>query len=172
MFPGAVNADFSGFPGSFWQRPRVLLGTCIRFILLGGEAALTEELPNPREIRSEAELEHFARRRARQSSRFSDELDSDEPPEPSKVHHRAITSLYAGTATAAGHLNGRVRVLGLSTCPRYTDLSGHVNYLFSISPPGHASHFQVRRRSIVNSEPCYGSGASMRSGNTPRLIKT
>jgi hypothetical protein len=95
----------------------VLLGTCIRFILLGGEAALMEELPKARENRSEAELEHFARRRARQSSRFSDELDSDEPPEPSKVHHRAITSLYAGTAPEAGRLNGRVRVLDLPTCP-------------------------------------------------------
>ena len=117
LFPGAVNADFSGFSGSFWQRPKVLLGTCIRFILLGGEAALTEELPNTREIRSEAELEDFEQRLARQNSGFSYEFDSDGFPEPSKVHHRAITPLYAGTAPEAGRLNGKVRVLGLSTCP-------------------------------------------------------
>jgi hypothetical protein len=121
LFPGAVNADLAGYAGSFWKRAMGLLGTCICFILSGGNLEeLTEDLrhqplPNAREIRSEAESS--AQHRARQNSVFSDELDSDEPPEPSKAYHRAITSLYAGTDPEASGLNGKVRVLGLPNCP-------------------------------------------------------
>ena len=121
LFPGAVNADFSGDAFSSWKRAKVLLGTSIYFILSGGDLDVLiedfrrDELSNARQVRSEAE--DSAQRFARQNSGFSDELDSDEPPEPSKVYHRAITPLYAGTAPEAGRLNGRVRVLGLSTCP-------------------------------------------------------
>jgi len=119
LFPGAVNADLTGYAGSFWQRLKGLLGTCVCFILSGGDLeALTEdmrreELPNAREIRSGAEAS--AQRRARQNSGISEELDSDEPTEPSKVYHRAITSLYAGTDPEASQLNGKVR--GLPNCP-------------------------------------------------------
>ena len=121
LFPGAVNADLSTYEGSAWKRAKGLLGTYISFILSGGGLeALTEDLrrnevSNARQVRSEAE--YSAQRRARRNSGFSDELDSDEPPEPSKVYYRAITSLYAGTEPAARHLNGRVRVLCLPTCP-------------------------------------------------------
>ena len=121
LFPGAVNADLSGYAGSFWKRAKGLLGTCICFILSGGDLeALTEdirrdEVSNARQARSEAE--HSAQRRARQNSGFSDEVDPDEPPEPSKVYHRAITSLYAGTDPEASELNGKVRVLSLPNPP-------------------------------------------------------
>jgi hypothetical protein len=120
LFPGAVNADLSGYAGSFWQRAKGLLGTCICFILSGGDLeALTEDmrheqLPNARAIRSEAQSS--VQGRVRQNSGISedDELDSDEPAGPSKGYHRAITSLYAGTDPEASRLNGKVRVLGLS----------------------------------------------------------
>jgi hypothetical protein len=116
LFPGAVNADLSGYAGSFWKRLRGLLGTCICFILSGGDLeALTEdlrrdELPNAQEIRSEAQSSaQVAQRRVRQNSGISNDLDTDEPPEPSKEYHRAITSLYAGTDPEASQLNGKVR---------------------------------------------------------------
>lgn len=53
------------------------------------------------------------------SSEISEKHDSDEPPEPepSKVYHRAITSLYAGTSPEASRLNGKVRVLGTPKLP-------------------------------------------------------
>jgi hypothetical protein len=101
LFPGAVNADLSSYAGSSWKRAKGLLGTFISFMVSGGDLeALTEdfrrdELSNARQVCSEAE--HSAQRCARQNSGFSDELDSDEPPEPSKVYYRTITSLFAGT---------------------------------------------------------------------------
>lgn len=120
LFPGAVNADLAGYAGSFWQRAKGLLGTCVCFILSGGDLeALTEDmrheqLPNARAIRSgvESSVQH----RVRQNSGISEDegLDSDQPPESSKGYHRAITSLYAGTDPEASRLNGKVRVLGLS----------------------------------------------------------
>jgi hypothetical protein len=121
LFPGAVNADLSGYAGSFWKRLKGLLGTCCCFILSGGDLeALTEdirreELSNARQMRTEAES--TVQRGVRQNSGIPEDLDSDEPPEPSKEYHRAITSLYAGTDPDASRLNGKVRVLGLPNCP-------------------------------------------------------
>jgi hypothetical protein len=165
LFPGAVNADLSGYAGSFWKRFRGLLGTCICFILSGGDLeALTEDLrrdegPIARQMRSGTEaVESTVQRGIRQNSGISDEHDSDDPREPSKEYHRAITSLYAGTDPEASGLNGKVRVLGLPNCPLIYRLTGHVKYLFSISPPGRATHFQVRRRSILSLEKGYGIG--------------
>jgi hypothetical protein len=54
--------------------------------------------------------ESTVHRGVRQNSGISEELDSDEPLEPSKEYHRAITSLYAGTDPEASRLNGKVRV--------------------------------------------------------------
>jgi hypothetical protein len=50
----------------------------------------------------------------RYASGEDDDLDSDEP---SKVYHRAITSLFAGTAPEASQLNGKVCLPGLSKFP-------------------------------------------------------
>lgn len=114
LFPGAVNADLSGYAGSFWKRFRGLLGTCICFILSGGDLeALTEDLrrdegPIARQMRSGTEaVESTVQRGIRQNSGISDEHDSDDPREPSKEYHRAITSLYAGTDPEASGLNGK-----------------------------------------------------------------
>jgi len=133
-FPGAVNADLSGYAGSFWQRLKGLLGTCICFILSGGDLeALTEDLrheeaSNTRALRSEAQSSaQLAQRQVRQNTAFSSELDPDEPSEPSKVYHRAITSLCAGTDPDASQLNGKVRVI---RPPELSRLTGHVKYLF------------------------------------------
>jgi hypothetical protein len=65
-----------------------------------------EELPNTIELSFEAESSP----QRRQNSGVSGDPDSDEPREPSKVYHRAITSLYAGTDPEASRLNGKVRV--------------------------------------------------------------
>jgi hypothetical protein len=82
------------------------------------------------------------------------------------VIHRAITPLYAGTSPEAGQLSGRVGVSGLPTLTYR--LTGHIKMLYSISPPGHASHFQVRRRSITDLRLRYGTGVKIGSGNTTR----
>ena len=134
LFPGAVNADLSGYAGTFWQRFKGLLGTCVCFILSGGDLeALTEdlrrdELSGARRMRDG--VESTVQRGVRQNSGFSDNLDSDEPRESSKEYHRAITSLYAGTDPEASQLNGKVRVLALPNCPLIYRLTGHVKYLF------------------------------------------
>jgi hypothetical protein len=115
LFPGAVNADVMGYAESFWQGLKVVvLGTCICFILAvvdleaPTEDPSQEELPNTIEIRVEAESS--PQRPVRQNSGVSEDPDSGEPPEPSKVYHRAITSLYAGTDPEASRLNGKVRI--------------------------------------------------------------
>lgn len=82
LFPGAVKADLSGYAGSFLQRVKRLVGTCICFIVTGGDLeALAEDQP---------------------------QLPQLELSESSKVYHRATTSLYAGTAPEAGRLGGKV----------------------------------------------------------------
>jgi hypothetical protein len=181
LFPGAVNADLAGSAGSFLQRAKGLLGTCMCFILSGGSLeSLTDDLRREeqhaaRGIRSGAESSaQTAQRHVRQNSGISEELDSDEPLETAKVYHRAITSLYAGTDPGASRLNGKVRtrIRPLPELPLISRLTGHIKYLFSISPPGHASHFQVRRRSILNLGPGYGTGVRSRSRKTPRPMKT
>ena len=149
LFPGAANADLKGYAGSFIKRCTKLVGSCICFLFSGGDLeALTEDIPD-REHKMEA-------------IRYRD----DDPTEPTRVIHRAITPLYAGTAPEAGQLNGRVGVSGLPTLAYR--LTGHLNTFFSISPPGHASHFQVRRRSITDSRLSYGTGVKIGSRNTTR----
>lgn len=172
LFPGAVNADFAGSAGSFWRRLKSLLGTCICFILSGGDLeAITddlrrEELPNAQTVRSEAES--TAQRHVRQNSGISEDLDPDES-EPSKVYYRALTSLYAGTDPEANRHNGKVRTrIRPPESLLIYRLTGHAKYLFSILPPGHAPHFQVRRRSISNLRPRYGTGVRTKSRNAPR----
>ena len=122
LFPGAVNADLTGYAGSFWQRAKGLLGTCICFILSGGSLeSMTEDLRREeqhaaREIRSGAESSaQNVQRHVRQNSGITEELDSDEPLETSRVYHRGITSLYAGTDPEASRLNGKVGFL--PNCP-------------------------------------------------------
>ena len=118
LFPGAVNADLSGYAGSCWKRSISLLGTCCCFILSGGNLeSLTEDLHNEEqhaagEARSEVRsgAESSVQRHVRQNSGFSEGLEPDEPLEPSKVYHRAITSLHAGTDPDASRFNGKVRV--------------------------------------------------------------
>lgn len=126
MFPGAVNADLAGYADSFWRRSLSLIGTCCCFILSGGNIEDLAGDLHPgdaerglragtqiaeRSMRSGAES--TVQRHVRQNSVFSDDPEPDEPLEPTKVYHRAITSLHAGTDPGGSRHNGKVRVLGL-----------------------------------------------------------
>ena len=120
LFPGAVNADLSGYAGSCWKRSINLLGTCCCFILSGGNLeSLTEDIGHEEQYAAQAAqnirsgAESTAQRHIRQNSVFSEDLEPDEPLDTSKVYHRAITSLHAGTDPGASRLNGKVRILGL-----------------------------------------------------------
>jgi hypothetical protein len=119
------------------QRLWRLTGTIICFILAGGdwEGLAEEALDDKRHLNAGAIRDEAGRnveRRARQ--RVEPLLDAqprlpnpgqpdlphpDEPlesTEPTKVYHRAITSLYAGTALEAGKLSGKVGVSSLPNC--------------------------------------------------------
>ena len=176
LFPGAVDADLQGYAGSFFKRCTKLVGSCICFLISGGDLeALTEGDDNLDLERREEGLRHAAGRRLDHSAQNqfgypdANALEHHDPIEPTRVIHRAITPLYAGTAPEAGRLNGRVGVSGL---PILTyRLTGHIKMLYmlySISLPGHASHFQVRRRSIADLRLSCGIGAKIRSRNTTR----
>ena len=168
LFPGAVDADLQGYAGSFFKRCTKLVGSCICFLISGGDLeALTEGDDNLDLERREEGLRHAAGRRLDVSAQNQfgyPDANAHDPIEPTRVIHRAITPLYAGTALEAGRLNGRVGVSGLPTLTYR--LTGHIKMLYSISLPGHASHFQARRRSIADLRLSCGIGAKIRSRNT------
>jgi hypothetical protein len=121
LFPGAVDADLKGYAGSFFQRFQKIVGACICFLISGGDLeALTEDILD-RERKVEDVRDQGVARLDASARRRIDHLglpdatapDHDDPTEPTKVIHRAITPLYAGTAPEAGRLNGRVGVSGL-----------------------------------------------------------
>ena len=143
MFPGAVNVNLTGYAGSFFKRVRELAVECFCFVLSGGNLeleALTEDImiPEPRErnLRNDAEtgvtptaerhLDRFV-----QPDATTAHPGHRGPVEPTRVYHRAITPLFAGTAPEAGRLSGRVSVLVscLENCPTYR-LTGHVKIHF------------------------------------------
>jgi hypothetical protein len=83
-----------------------------------------------------------------------------------------ITSLYAGTAPAAGELNGKVGSPTSRIRPCYVTMNNlHPMNLFSISPPGHASRSHIRRHSIQSSRRNCGNGVKnkSRTSRTPLL---
>jgi hypothetical protein len=170
LFSGAVNADLQGYAGSFFHRAWRLMGACICFIVSGGDLeALTEDIvdkhhPTSRGIRAQAEA--AAQRPVLPQD--DDDLDSSEP---AKVDHRAITSLFAGTATQAGRMNGKVCLSGPSKLPLTLPTNETRKLPFSISPPGHASHVQVIRRLIPDSRKSYGIGLKNGSRETSRSRK-
>ena len=185
-FPGAVNADLGGYAGNIFQRSIHLIGACVCFIISGGDLeALADDLiekekklgANLANIGDTAEraVERAADRRADQvrerantmlnQPEFPHPDDPLEDTEPHKVYHRAITSLFAGTAPEAGKLTGKVSVSKLSLT---YGLTGNVKYLFSISLPGHASHFQVGRGSVSELRKSYGTGVKRKSRTSPR----
>src|SRR5260370_4476281 len=180
LFTGAVNADLAGHAGSVMTRFWKLLGAGVCFILTGGDVeALAGDLPRHAlpdqkaisdEVKSSAKK--GARRQATVMSETSEHLDSDDPPESSKVYYRAITPLYAGTDPGAGELNGKVGCIRIFELPLTCRLTGHVKFSFSISLLGHASHFQVRGGSILDLLASYGSGVKNGSRNQPRPRKT
>ena len=141
LFPGAVDSDLKGYAGSFFKRCRKLLGACMCFLISGGDLeALTEDIIDREpvgEIRYaavEKRSDAAAQRRLDQTGHpdaTAHEHEHHDPTEPTKVIHRAITPLYAGTAPAAGQLSGRVGVSGLPTLAYR--LTGHVKILFSVS---------------------------------------
>ena len=100
LFPGAVNADFSGYATSFVKRVRQLVGACICFIISAGDLeALTEEMrPRP-----------SATGGASTTPNVNLEDAQDHLTGLSNSSLRAATSLYAGTDPEAGKLNGKVR---------------------------------------------------------------
>ena len=189
VFPGAVNADLGGVTGTFFQRAQKIVGACICFLISGGDLeALTEDIldkePRMGELRNRAEtrMERSAERHF--DNRFVQPVQPagaaprpghpvppgypaqhsyHNPLEPTRVYHRAITPLFAGAAPEAGGLGGRVSASRLQNCPTYR-LTG--NYIYSISPPGRASHFQVGRRSVPDLRLRYGSGVKQGSRNT------
>ena len=139
MFPGIVNANLTGYAGSFFQRVRQLVGACICFLISGGDLeALTDDILDREapvgDPRDEAEtgvtpsaerhLDRFV-----QPDATAPLPDYHNPVEPTTVSHRAITPLFAGTSPEAGRLNGRVSVFRLQNCPtcRFT---GHVKMHF------------------------------------------
>ena len=138
LFPGAVNADLKGHAGSIFQRCTKLVGACICFLISGGDLdALTEDILD-REHKMEnagaaagRRVDAAAQRRLDQIGQPAAAHDHHDPTEPTKVIHRAITPLYAGTAPAAGQLSGRVGVSGLPTLA--CRLTGHIKILFSVS---------------------------------------
>ena len=75
------------------------------------------------------------------------------------VSYGAINSLYAGTAPAAAELNGKVSIRPSRIGPP-TDV--HC-FLYSTSPPGHGSHFQIARRLIPSWGRRCGIGVKCRS---------
>jgi hypothetical protein len=116
LFPGAVNASSPGYANSFSRRARKLVSAMMCFLISGGDLeALMEDIPD-REPRSMGdtpdETESSTRRRARGHVRHQDittpHHDHHDPSQSIKVYHRAITSLYAGTAPEASQLSGRV----------------------------------------------------------------
>ena len=76
------------------------------------------------------------------------------------VSYGAITSLYAGTAPAAGELNGKVSipVSGIAH-----DAPLYMNWFNSISPTGQGSRFPVIRHWILTCRRSCGSGVKSRS---------
>ena len=97
VFPGAHDADLKGYAASVFKRARKLVGMCICLLLTRGDVhAFTDDISylGPEVLYADG-----------YSSAHSD---------PTKVYHRAITPLYAGTAPEAGQLSGRVGVSGLS----------------------------------------------------------
>jgi hypothetical protein len=99
VFPGALDADLKGYPASFFKRARKLVGRYICFQITCGDVdAFTDDISylGPETLYADG-----------YSSTHSD---------PTKVYHRAITPLYAGTAPEAGQLSGRVGVSGLPNC--------------------------------------------------------
>ena len=137
LFPGAVDADLKGYAGSFFKRCTKLVGACICFLISGGDLeALTEDI-----LDREHKMEHAGAAAGRRvdaaAQRRLDQIGQPDahqhhdPTEPTKVIHRAITPLYAGTAPAAGQLSGRVGVSGLPTLAYR--LIGHLKILFSVS---------------------------------------
>ena len=119
------------------------MGACICFIISGGDLeALADDLiekekkfnSNLANIgdtardaagRARDATERAAERRADQVRERTATLltqpelphPDEESTEPHKVYHRAITSLYAGTAPEAGGLSGKVGVSSLPNCP-------------------------------------------------------
>ena len=74
------------------------------------------------------------------------------------VTHGVITSLYAGTAPAAGELNGKVSIHSYK-CQQRNDVLLHD----SISLSGHGSRFRVRTHLILSWGRSYGSGVKSKS---------
>ena len=110
LFPGAVNADFSGYATSFVNRVRRLVGACICFIISAGDLeVLTEEMrPRP---------DATGRPSTTQNTQNIDLEDAqDHLTNLSNSSLRAATSLYAGTDPEAGQLNGKVRYPILRNC--------------------------------------------------------
>lgn len=107
LFPGAINADLSGYATSFLTRVRRLVGACICFIISAGDLeALTEEM-RPR-------ADTTSRPSTTQNAGLADA--QDRLSELSNASLRAVTSLYAGTDPDAGQLNGKVRYPILRNC--------------------------------------------------------
>ena len=116
VFPGAVNADLGGYAGSFFQRAQKLVGACICYLISCGDLeALTGDILD-REPRAETRSERNHRRNA---DRHFYDPGHHNPLEPTRVYHRAITPLFAGTAPEASVLSGKVNASRLQSCPTY-----------------------------------------------------
>jgi len=172
LYPGAINADFSGATTSFLMRARKMLAALICFLIQGGDLdAVTDDVRHGRTgsntfdydrpshsnpgrsnpVRSNnpmAAANNFSAR-AQDDPIGAMSTAHDHMAELSGASYRAVTSLYAGTDLAAGDLNGRVRY----PVPGLVVASGISTYrmcnisLYSISPPGLDAHFPIGRRS-------------------------
>jgi hypothetical protein len=164
LFPGAVNADLSGYATSFVKRVRRMLGACIWFILSAGDLeALTEEM-GPHSMDAAGRPATTTTQNANtHDARDNLENAEDRLSELANSPLRAITSLYAGTDPEAGKLNGKVRY-PISPKSRLEYRPTDVYHLLpSISPPGLVSHFHIGRHSTESLEKSCGTGAKNRS---------
>jgi hypothetical protein len=162
LYPGTMNAGFSGANSvtTLLTQIKQLFVACCWFMLSCGD--LTFLVEDARFLDEDGDTFNIERLPERgtngpEGNRYS--------LEHSGASYRAITSLYAGTAPDAGHLNGKVRypasrLIALGT-PTYW-ICNNIS-LYSISPHGHASHFRIRKRSTWTLGQSCGTGANGRS---------
>jgi len=108
LFPGAVNADFSGYATSFVRRVRRMVGACICFILSAGDLdALTEEFGNRTDTTGRPSTTIATTTTTTTTTQDNLENAQDRLSELANASLRAVTPLYAGTDPEAGKLNGK-----------------------------------------------------------------
>jgi hypothetical protein len=132
LYPGAINADFSGATSSFLVRLKKMIAALICFLIQGGDLdAVTDDVRHARDgtfdypsgghsnpthrppghsnLNNPMAAANNLATQAQDDPIGALSTAHDHMAELHGASYRAITSLYAGTDPAAGQLNGRVR---------------------------------------------------------------